>query len=165
MFPVSVGHALVVPCIPVLSIFELDESMQAELWDTVRRVRGILEERFHPAGFNIGVNDGPAAGQTVPHAHVHVIPRYAGDVPDPRGGIRWVIPEKARYWDKPAAVRHRGEAIGIGDRGLRIEQLIQCLWRSGRGRDRDPARGRNGASSCGDAVASRASLPFDMLAS
>lgn len=97
-FPVSVGHALVVPFVPVLSLFELDEQMQAEIWDTVRQVREILEERFHPAGFNIGVNDGKVAGQTIPHAHVHVIPRYDGDVPDPRGGIRWVIPEKARYW-------------------------------------------------------------------
>lgn len=97
-YPVSQGHALVVPDRPVLSLYELDEHMQAEIWDTVRRVREILEERFNPAGFNIGVNDGRAAGQTVPHAHVHVIPRYAGDVFDPRGGIRWVIPERARYW-------------------------------------------------------------------
>ena len=97
-YPVSEGHALVVPFRPVLSLFELDERAQAEIWDTVRRVREILEGRFHPAGFNIGVNDGQAAGQTVPHAHVHVIPRYAGDVPDPRGGVRWVLPEKARYW-------------------------------------------------------------------
>ena len=51
-----------------------------------------------PDGFTIGVNDGEAAGQTVMHAHVHVIPRYRGDVSDPRGGIRWVIPEKAAYW-------------------------------------------------------------------
>ena len=51
-----------------------------------------------PAAFNIGINDGPAAGQTVPHLHIHLIPRYAGDVADPRGGVRWVIPEKAKYW-------------------------------------------------------------------
>lgn len=97
-FPVSTGHALVVPCVPVPSLFDLDAAVQSEMWETVRRVREILVERFRPTGFNIGVNDGAAAGQTVPHAHVHVIPRYAGDVPDPRGGIRWVIPEKARYW-------------------------------------------------------------------
>ena len=58
----------------------------------------ILTESFHLAGLNIGINDEQAAGQTISHAHVHVIPRYPGDVPDPRGGIRWVIPEKARYW-------------------------------------------------------------------
>jgi diadenosine tetraphosphate (Ap4A) HIT family hydrolase len=48
--------------------------------------------------FNIGINDGPAAGQTVAHAHVHIIPRYLHDVPDPRGGIRWILAAKARYW-------------------------------------------------------------------
>ena len=104
-YPVSEGHALVVPHRPVLSLYELDAPMQAEIWDTVRRVRDMLEDRFIPAGFNIGVNDGRAAGQTVPHAHVHVIPRYAGDVPDPRGGIRWVIPGKAKYWKDE--VEHR----------------------------------------------------------
>lgn len=98
-YPVSKGHALVIPLQPVISIFELDERMQSELWDTVRRVRDILEERHSPDGFNIGVNDGRAAGQTIPHAHIHVIPRYEGDVCDPRGGVRWVIPEKAKYWE------------------------------------------------------------------
>jgi len=52
-----------------------------------------------PAGFNIGVNVGEAAGQTVFHVHVHLIPRYAGDQKDPRGGVRWVLPERARYWE------------------------------------------------------------------
>ena len=51
-------------------------------------------------GTDVGVNVGPAAGQTVAHAHVHVIPRYAGDVDDPRGGVRWVLPEKAAYWPR-----------------------------------------------------------------
>jgi len=97
-YPVSKGHALVVPFRPVSSLFELDEHMQAELWDTVRQVRDILDKRFSPSGFNIGVNDGRAAGQTVPHAHVHIIPQYTGDVPDPRGGIRWLLPDKAKYW-------------------------------------------------------------------
>lgn len=53
----------------------------------------------HPDGWNIGINDGSAAGQTVPHLHIHLIPRYAGDSADPRGGVRWVIPGKAKYWD------------------------------------------------------------------
>ena len=97
-FPIAEGHALVVPRFPVLSLFELDSDMQAAVWETVRLTREILEEKYQPDGFNIGVNDGKTAGQTVPHAHVHIIPRYHGDVPDPRGGIRWIMPEKAKYW-------------------------------------------------------------------
>ncbi len=57
-----------------------------------------LGTRYSPAGYNIGINDGVAAGQTVPHVHMHLIPRHTNDVEDPRGGIRWVIPDKARYW-------------------------------------------------------------------
>lgn len=79
--------------------YELDPETQAELWVVVRWVKDILQERYHPDGLNIGINDGQAAGQTMPHAHIHVIPRYDNDVPDPRGGIRWIIPEKAKYWD------------------------------------------------------------------
>jgi diadenosine tetraphosphate (Ap4A) HIT family hydrolase len=60
---------------------------------------GLIEE-FRPAGYNIGINDGPAAGQTVPHLHIHLIPRYQGDVADPRGGVRWIIPKEADYWSK-----------------------------------------------------------------
>ncbi len=98
-FPVSEGHALVVPRFPVISLFELDPDMQAAVWETVRLTREILEAKYHPDGFNIGINDGQAAGQTISHAHIHIIPRYEGDVPDPRGGIRWIIPEKAKYWE------------------------------------------------------------------
>ena len=64
----------------------------------VAEVRADIAERLHPDGFNIGLNDGRAAGQTVMHAHTHVIPRFDGDVPDSRGGVRWVIPSKAVYW-------------------------------------------------------------------
>jgi diadenosine tetraphosphate (Ap4A) HIT family hydrolase len=96
--PVSRGHALVVAKTVTASLFELSAKVQAEVWDTVRQTREILVGRFKPAGFNIGINDGAAAGQTVAHAHVHIIPRYHNDVSDPRGGIRWIIPAKARYW-------------------------------------------------------------------
>ena len=71
---------------------------QADVWKLVRAVRQQLFE-LEVEAFNIGVNDGAAAGQTIDHAHVHVIPRRAGDCPDPRGGIRLIIPDKARYWD------------------------------------------------------------------
>jgi diadenosine tetraphosphate (Ap4A) HIT family hydrolase len=96
--PVSRGHALVVAKTVTASLFDLPAEVQAELWETVGRVREILIQRFRPDGFNIGVNDGTAAGQTVAHAHMHIIPRYLNDVPDPRGGIRWIIPAKGRYW-------------------------------------------------------------------
>lgn len=97
-FPISPGHMLVIPKRHVQSVFELGEIEQQALWSLVAEVRKKLAEEFEPDGFNIGVNDGRAAGQTVLHAHVHVIPRFKGDVADPRGGVRWIIPPKAKYW-------------------------------------------------------------------
>jgi diadenosine tetraphosphate (Ap4A) HIT family hydrolase len=101
-FPIAEGHTLVIPRQHVTSIFDLSESDQAQLWQFVAQVRSTLSGQLSPAGFNIGINDGEAAGQTVPHSHVHIIPRYSGDVPDPRGGVRWIIPEKAVYWEVPS---------------------------------------------------------------
>ena len=97
-YPCAYGHVLVVPRRHVASIFELDERELLALWELVREARERLEEKYHNDGFNIGINDGVAAGQTVMHAHVHLIPRRQGDVEDPRGGVRWVIPERAVYW-------------------------------------------------------------------
>jgi len=99
-YPVSTGHSLIIPRKHVASLFDLSAAEQGQLWAVVAVAREILSEKFHPDGFNIGLNDGGAAGQTVPHAHIHIIPRYNGDVVDPRGGVRWVIREKAAYWDK-----------------------------------------------------------------
>ena len=96
-YPVSEGHTLVVPIRHVASLYELEAQAVAEVWELVGDVRRMLAARHEPAGFNIGLNEGEAAGQTVDHAHVHVIPRYEGDVDDPRGGVRWVIPERAVY--------------------------------------------------------------------
>lgn len=97
-FPVSIGHTLVVPRSHEPDLFALAPSELDAVWALVASARAQLLETHSPDGFNIGVNAGEAAGQTVAHAHVHVIPRYAGDIPDPRGGVRWVIPEKAAYW-------------------------------------------------------------------
>jgi diadenosine tetraphosphate (Ap4A) HIT family hydrolase len=97
-YPVAEGHTLVIPRQHVASIYELSADQQSAVWDLVAQVRDLLLRELKPDGFNIGVNDGLAAGQTVDHAHVHIIPRRKGDVPDPRGGIRWVIDEKADYW-------------------------------------------------------------------
>jgi diadenosine tetraphosphate (Ap4A) HIT family hydrolase len=97
-YPVTEGHTLVVPKRHVVSLFDLPDEEQAALWRLVALVRGKLASELRPDGFNVGVNDGPAAGQTVLHAHIHVIPRRASDVADPRGGVRWVMPAKAPYW-------------------------------------------------------------------
>jgi diadenosine tetraphosphate (Ap4A) HIT family hydrolase len=97
-FPVVAGHTLVVPRRHVAGLFDLSEEEQAALWRLVALARGKLMDELKADGFNVGVNDGLAAGQTVMHAHVHVIPSRAGDVADPRGGFRWVLPAKARYW-------------------------------------------------------------------
>jgi diadenosine tetraphosphate (Ap4A) HIT family hydrolase len=98
--PVTDGHMLVIPRQHASSIYELKKEQQSAVWALVAEVGQQLLIGMKPDGFNIGVNDGLAAGQTVEHAHVYVIPRYTGDVPDPQGGIRWIISEHAKYWEK-----------------------------------------------------------------
>lgn len=97
-FPLSEGHTLVVPRRHVASLFELNPDERAAVWELAAEVRADVDRKLAPDGFNVGLNDGEAAGQTVMHAHVHVIPRHRGDVDDPRGGVRWVLPRKAAYW-------------------------------------------------------------------
>lgn len=99
-YPVTDGHTLVIPRKHVGSIYELTAEAQSAVWSLVAEVRTRLLTGLKPDAFNIGLNDGLAAGQTVEHAHVHIIPRRKGDVPDPRGGIRWIIDDKANYWTK-----------------------------------------------------------------
>jgi diadenosine tetraphosphate (Ap4A) HIT family hydrolase len=96
-FPVSQGHTLVIPKRHIQTIWEMTSEEHADAFDLIRRVMSILKGKFDPHGFNVGVNCGEAAGQTVFHAHIHIIPRYYGDVPNPRGGIRNVIPGKGNY--------------------------------------------------------------------
>lgn len=97
-FPVSPGHTLVIPRRHVASLFETTERERAELLSLLALARDLLEREYRPAGYNVGVNDGAVAGQTVMHLHVHLIPRYPGDREDPRGGVRWVLPDRAAYW-------------------------------------------------------------------
>lgn len=97
-YPISEGHTLVIPKRHVGSFFELETAELEDLLSVLERAKARLDAEYGPDGYNIGINDGPAAGQTVPHLHVHLIPRYAGDQEDPRGGIRWIFPEKADYW-------------------------------------------------------------------
>ncbi len=99
-FPVSKGHTLVIPKRHVDSFFDTTPEEQAAVLQLVGEARVDLDNRYHPAGYNIGINDGTAAGQTVMHMHLHLIPRYDGDRADPRGGVRWVLSSKAAYWDK-----------------------------------------------------------------
>jgi len=92
-YPVSPGHTLIIPRRHVGSFFEVTDDERAALMQLLAQARNDLEHEFQPAGYNIGINDGAAAGQTVPHLHIHLIPRYPGDREDPRGGVRWILPE------------------------------------------------------------------------
>jgi diadenosine tetraphosphate (Ap4A) HIT family hydrolase len=98
-YPVSSGHTLVIPKRHIGSWFEITQAEQQALLDLLAKAKAALGDDFKPDGYNIGINDGPTAGQTVPHLHMHLIPRYKGDQEDPRGGVRWIIPEKAKYWE------------------------------------------------------------------
>ena len=100
-FPVSPGHTLIIPTRHIGSFFELTDAERQDLLKLVDITKADLDREFTPQGYNIGINDGAAAGQTVPHLHIHLIPRYDGDQPDPRGGVRWIFPDKADYWSKP----------------------------------------------------------------
>lgn len=98
--PVSPGHTLIIPRRHIASVFDIKAGEWLEFLVLMDLARQELDEEFRPDGYNIGINDGPAAGQTVPHLHLHLIPRFQGDRKDPRGGVGWIIPEKANFWSK-----------------------------------------------------------------
>jgi diadenosine tetraphosphate (Ap4A) HIT family hydrolase len=98
-FPVSEGHTLIIPKRHVASFFDLTPAERNSLMELLDWANSDLLSRFGPDACNLGINDGVAAGQTVLHLHVHLIPRYVGDISDPRGGVRWVLPSRAKYWD------------------------------------------------------------------
>ena len=99
-YPVSKGHTLIIPRRHVASFFETTDEERRAMLKLLDEVKALLDREHKPDGYNIGINNGAAAGQTVMHLHMHLIPRYAGDRPDPRGGVRWILPEKAAYWEK-----------------------------------------------------------------
>lgn len=101
-FPISPGHTLVVPRRHVAALRDLSPDEVAAVIALALEVQTRLDAEYGPDGYNLGINDGAAAGQTVGHVHLHVIPRYAGDISDPRGGIRWLFPAKADYWSGQA---------------------------------------------------------------
>lgn len=99
-YPVSPGHALVVPRRHVVFLADLEPDELADLWLLGSELCRTLAGSLHADAFNLGINLGRAAGQTIAHLHLHVIPRYEGDVPDPRGGVRWILPQRAEYWNE-----------------------------------------------------------------
>jgi diadenosine tetraphosphate (Ap4A) HIT family hydrolase len=90
-YPVSKGHLLIMPFRHVQDLFSLTPDEGQAMLVLINECKAVIEENFRPAGYNIGFNIGKAAGQTVMHCHCHMIPRYAGDVKEPRGGIRRVV--------------------------------------------------------------------------
>ena len=98
-FPLVEGHTLVVPRRHKPDLFGLTADESAVLWSLAIKLAREIKAENGADGLTIGVNAGAAAGQTVAHVHLHIVPRHVGDVPDPRGGIRWVLPERAAYWE------------------------------------------------------------------
>lgn len=96
-FPVNPGHVLVIPKRHVANYFELTSAEVLAINGLLNEMKAEVEAKFHPDGYNIGVNVGADAGQSIFHVHVHLIPRYKGDVESPRGGVRGVIPSKRSY--------------------------------------------------------------------
>lgn len=99
-YPVSPGHSLVISRRHVAEIFDLTAPEIGDFVELIRSARARIDRTLRPTGYNIGVNVGTDAGQTVMHVHIHVIPRYPGDSVDPTGGVRGVIPGMARYGQK-----------------------------------------------------------------
>lgn len=96
-FPVSKGHLEVVPKLHISSFFDISDEQLIQLYALIKESKIIVQKEYNPDGYNIGINEGEAAGRTVHHLHIHIIPRYKGDVEDPHGGVRNIIPGKGKY--------------------------------------------------------------------
>ena len=97
-YPISNGHTLIIPKRHVDSYFSITKEERNAIFELVEQTKKYIDNEFKPDAYNIGINDGVEAGQTVPHLHIHLIPRYKGDAENPRGGVRWLFPDKADYW-------------------------------------------------------------------
>ncbi len=97
-YPVTEGHTLIISKRHVANYFDLTEKEQVDMVKFLNAVKKDTDKNFITSQYNVGVNCGELAGQTVGHVHIHLIPRRQGDVDDPRGGVRWVIANKAKYW-------------------------------------------------------------------
>lgn len=96
-YPVSKGHMLIIPKRHISNFFDSTKEEKEALLSLIEEGKKILDEKYNPDGYNIGINVNEAAGQTIFHLHIHLIPRYSGDMSDPRGGVRGVIPNKMNY--------------------------------------------------------------------
>ena len=96
-YKVSQGHTLIILKRHVSSLFEASSEELTAIFDLAKKVQKLVSKQYQPDGYNVGFNDLEAAGQSIPHCHMHIIPRYKGDVKNPRGGIRGVIPGKQNY--------------------------------------------------------------------
>ena len=96
-YPVSPGHLLVIPYRHCVDFFGLTAEERVAMWELLSEARAYLQEKYQPDGFNIGVNLGSVAGQSIEHVHIHLMPRYAGDMRDPLGGVRGILPARRKY--------------------------------------------------------------------
>ena len=99
--PASNGHFLVIPYRHFASYFDIQVDEREDLWNLVAEGKTIVDQKWNPDGYNIGINAGESAGQSIHHLHIHVIPRYKGDVENPKGGVRGVIPDQKLYTFEP----------------------------------------------------------------
>jgi len=103
-YPASPGHCLIITRRHVAEYFQATADEKAAIWELVDEMKTIIDKEYNPDGYNVGVNIGAAAGQSVPHIHIHMIPRYKGDVENPQGGVRGVIPHKQKYVKRQRSV-------------------------------------------------------------
>ena len=96
-YPANPGHILIIPYRHFPDYFDATQEERAELWELVSEAKAIIDEKFSPDGYNVGINVGQYGGQSIPHLHIHLIPRFAGDVENPKGGVRGVIPHRQKY--------------------------------------------------------------------
>ncbi len=96
-YPVSPGHCLIITRRHIAEYFQATTEEKAAIWALVDEMKTIIDRDYNPDGYNVGINVGEAGGQSVRHIHIHMIPRYIGDMENPRGGVRGVIPHKQKY--------------------------------------------------------------------
>ena len=96
-YPVSPGHILIISNIEKLDYFQLNENERIELSSLIIKAKELIEKEYKPYGYNIGMNCGEVAGQSVMHFHCHIIPRYKGDMKNPKGGVRHCVEGKGNY--------------------------------------------------------------------